>query len=86
MRKRLVAENVGAMRCAGRKEEWGFRLFCGDGAPEYLYRFQSSPVAGQWNDYFESQRRFYNALAPDLRERCSIVLPAISSATASQTV
>ncbi len=34
MRKRLVAENVGAMRCAGRKEEWGFSVFCGDGAPD----------------------------------------------------
>jgi putative transferase (TIGR04331 family) len=43
-------------------------LFVLTAHPRYLYRFQSTPVGSQWNDYWNWQRSFTAVLSSNLRK------------------
>jgi len=57
-----------ANRGRGGKGE-GDWVFVGNDHPRYLYRFQSSPVGGQWAQYFDAQLDFFRALSAATRSR-----------------
>ena len=51
-------------------------LFVGTEHPRFVFRFHSAPVAGQCEDYFEWQLRFYRALPVELRSHVLYRPPA----------
>lgn len=52
-------------------------LFVATAHPRYLYRFHSPPVGGQWEDYFDWQRRHLAAL-PDRLRRAVLFRPQVA--------
>lgn len=52
-------------------------LFVATEHPRYLYRFHSTPVDGQWNDYFDWHERFLASLPDAIRRVIRFRLPSL---------
>lgn len=68
---------AGNLKVGDRRASWdpdGTALLVETVVPRYSYHMFSAPVAGQWLDYFDEQRRFVSALPERVRDRLVVRL------------
>jgi putative transferase (TIGR04331 family) len=72
-----IIKPVGNLKLFGRRwlmNKKGYALLVELTVPRYSYRMFSVPIAGQWTEYFEDQKKFILALPPYIKDQLLVRL------------